>query len=79
MDERTMDTTELSFEQALTRLEEIVALLDAADRPLEEALRLYEEGMALKRRCAEQLAQAEARVEMLAAEGGNGNPGTGLP
>ncbi len=57
------DTDSLSFEQALARLEEIVAGLDAGDLSLEESLQLFEEGMTLKQLCLERLAQAEALVE----------------
>jgi exodeoxyribonuclease VII small subunit len=59
-----------SFEQALHRLEEIVTQLEGAEVPLERALKLYEEGVGLARRCAEQLQAAERRVEILEDEGG---------
>ena len=54
---------ELTFEQALTRLEQIVEQLDAGDLPLEDALKLFEEGMALKTLCMDKLTGAEAVVE----------------
>jgi exodeoxyribonuclease VII small subunit len=42
---------ELTFEKALARLEQIVAQLDAGDLPLEEALKLFDEGSELGRCC----------------------------
>lgn len=65
------ETEEMSFEVAMTRLEEIVRLLENDKAPLEESLRLYEEGVALVRRCAAELDRAEQRVQILqrAADG----------
>jgi exodeoxyribonuclease VII small subunit len=51
-----------TFESALTRLEEIVARLDDADVPLEEAIRLVEEGDKLSRYCEQQLQEAEGKI-----------------
>ena len=53
---------ELTFEQALARLDETVRALEAGDLPLDEATRLYEEGMKLARTCNEMLASAELRI-----------------
>jgi exodeoxyribonuclease VII small subunit len=58
-----------SFESSLHALESIVDRLEAGDLPLEEALALFEKGVALTRRCAEQLAAAERRIELLVREG----------
>ena len=60
---------QLSYEQAFYELEAIVASLEANDRPLEEALALYERGQALARCCAEMLDKADLRVQMLSGEG----------
>jgi exodeoxyribonuclease VII small subunit len=57
----------LSFENAFQELEEIVSLLEA-DHTLEDALRLYERGQALARRCASLLDQAELKVEQVSGE-----------
>jgi len=57
--------TELSFEEALVRLEEIVQRLEEGDLPLQEALALYEQGVALSRRCQDLLDEAELRVSQL--------------
>jgi exodeoxyribonuclease VII small subunit len=54
------------FEQALERLERIVKELEDGDRPLEESLRLFEEGVRLTRLCAARLDEAQRRIEMLA-------------
>lgn len=59
----------MTFEAALTRLEQVVAALERGDLPLEESLRLFEEGVALSRRCHELLQAAEGKVEVLLAEG----------
>jgi exodeoxyribonuclease VII small subunit len=58
-----------SFESSLERLESIVDQLEEGDLPLEAALALFEEGVALTRRCAEQLGAAERRIELLVREG----------
>ncbi|MDA8066976.1 MAG: exodeoxyribonuclease VII small subunit [Thermaerobacter sp.] len=59
----------MTFEEAMTRLEQVVAALERGDLPLEESLRLFEEGVALSRRCHELLRSAEGKVEVLLAEG----------
>jgi exodeoxyribonuclease VII small subunit len=55
----------MTFESALARLEEIVALLEKGDAPLDKSLELYEEGAALVRRCNTALSGAEKRVTIL--------------
>jgi exodeoxyribonuclease VII small subunit len=61
---------EESFESSLASLERIVAQLESGDLPLERALELFEEGVALARRCQSQLGDAERKVEMLLRERG---------
>jgi len=56
---------ELSFERAMERLEAIVGRLESGDVPLETAIELYQEGMALSRLCGRKLEEAERRIEML--------------
>ena len=66
------DKTEaVSFEASMTRLEEIVRLLENDKAPLEETLRLYEEGVSLVRTCSSELDRAEQKVQILqrSAEG----------
>jgi exodeoxyribonuclease VII small subunit len=58
------------FEHSLARLEEIVRRLESANLPLDEAMKLFEEGMELSRDCQQQLEQAEARVEILLKKAG---------
>jgi exodeoxyribonuclease VII small subunit len=53
------------FEKSLTRLEEVVKRLESADLPLDEAMKLFEEGVKLSRDCQKQLEEAEGRVEIL--------------
>ncbi len=53
------------FEQALTRLEEIVDKMEKGDLPLESAVDLFEEGMRISRFCGSKLDEAERKVEAL--------------
>ena len=63
------EVEKLNFEEALTKLEEIVARLEAGELTLEESLTLFERGQVLAGRCAELLEAAELKVELLTAEG----------
>jgi len=56
---------DVSFEDALRRLEEIVKRLEAGDVALEESMRLFEEGVVLARRCSELLTKAEKQIALL--------------
>ena len=62
---------ELSFEEALARLEEIVALLDSGNAPLDQSLALFEEGAGLVKLCSAKLDNVEQRVKIL-VEGKSG-------
>jgi exodeoxyribonuclease VII small subunit len=53
------------FEEALRRLEEIVAKLEKGELTLEESLGLYEQGIGLARNCHAKLEEAEGRIEVL--------------
>lgn len=59
-----------SFEQCLKRLEAIVAELERADLPLDDSIRLFEEGMALSNDCRRQLDEAEGKIEILMKRNG---------
>lgn len=61
---------EMTFEEAMQRLEEVVQKLEAGDVPLEQAVELFQEGMALSKRCSQQLEATEKRIEMLMEENG---------
>ena len=64
-EEKNSDAGELTFEQALMDLDEVVRALEAGDLPLSEATRLYEKGMKLARACSEMLATAELKVTQI--------------
>ena len=53
------------FEYSLTRLEEIVGKLESASLSLDDAMKLFEEGVQLSRDCQKYLEQAEGKVEIL--------------
>ncbi|MDL2274879.1 exodeoxyribonuclease VII small subunit [Desulfosarcina sp. OttesenSCG-928-G10] len=57
--------TKPEFEKALAELEDIVKTLESGDLPLETAIEKFEAGMALSKRCAEKLDEAEKRVTLL--------------
>lgn len=54
-----------AFEASLKRLEEIVALLERGDAPLEDSMNLFEEGTKLIRACSAELDKAEQQVVRL--------------
>lgn len=56
---------ELTFEEAFSELEQVVAQLEAGATTLDEALRLYERGTSLSEHCAMLLERAELRVNQL--------------
>jgi exodeoxyribonuclease VII small subunit len=56
---------EKKFETAMARLEEIVQKLEQGDLPLEQSLKLFEEGIRLSRICNTRLEEAERKVEIL--------------
>ena len=53
------------FEDTFKKLETIVNKLEGGDLPLEETMKLFEEGMRLSRLCSERLAEVQKRVEIL--------------
>lgn len=63
MDVNTL--AELSFEEALKRLEAIVHRLESGDASLEDSIGLYTEGQALKAHCEAKLADATQRIEAI--------------
>ncbi len=58
----------MSYTDAMKRLEEIVAALEAGGTDLDETLKLFEEGSKLLKSCQEEIAEAEGKVEKLRLE-----------
>ncbi|WP_076068411.1 exodeoxyribonuclease VII small subunit [Sphingomonas montana] len=73
MAEQTDSIGDLSFEDALKRLEAIVQRLEGGEASLDESIRLYGEGDALKQQCEARLQSAQARIERIVA-GADGKP-----
>lgn len=65
-----MAKKKITFEDAMTRLEEIVERLETEEVPLEEAVKLYQEGLSLSAICKEKLAAAEGSIVLLRKEAG---------
>ncbi len=59
----------MTFEQSYDELEETVQKLEAGNLPLEQAIALYQRGMALSKRCNSQLDQAELAIKTLSPSG----------
>ncbi|MEX5213285.1 MAG: exodeoxyribonuclease VII small subunit [Nitrospiraceae bacterium] len=55
----------VKFEQAMARLETIVEELERGELPLDESLRIFEEGIRLSKTCLKMLNEAERKVEIL--------------
>lgn len=60
----------LSFEKRLERVREITALLEGGDLPLEQGVKLFQEGVRLSRECSAELEQARVIVENAGQEPG---------
>lgn len=54
-----------SFEEAMAELEGLVRRLESGDVPLDQSIKAYERGMALKKFCEEQLKSAKMRVDQI--------------
>ena len=61
------DIAQLSFEDALRALEEIVRKLEGGEVPLDSSITLYERGEALRKHCQARLDSAQARIEKIVA------------
>ena len=62
------DVEELTYEEALTELEDIVSALETEQNQLEESIRLFERGQALASRCSVLLEAAELKVKQVAGD-----------
>ena len=62
--------TEMSFEEAMAALEQVVGALERGDVALEQSIALYERGAALKAHCAAKLKDAEEKVELIRQQEG---------
>ena len=58
----------VKFEYAMARLETIVAELEKGDLPLDDSLKIFEEGIRLSKTCLKMLEDAERKVEILVQE-----------
>jgi len=65
---------ELTFEEAMKKLEEIVAKLEEGDVPLEKAIAFYQEGMALSKICSDKLKQVQEQMTLIMNEQGETEP-----
>lgn len=65
MTDKTAEPASLNFEAALAELEKIVDQLEKGQAPLEESIKLYARGEALKKHCETLLKSAEARIEKI--------------
>ena len=73
MTEQSSDLSEMSFEDALRSLEQVVAKLESGDVPLDDSIALYERGEKLRLHCQARLDAAQARIEKIVA-GPDGKP-----
>lgn len=64
---------EMSFEEAMRALEDVVGKLERGDVPLEQSIALYERGAELKKRCEAKLKEAEEKVAAITLDG-QGSP-----
>lgn len=65
-----MASEELTFEEAMKKLEEIVVKLEEGDVPLEKAIAFYQEGMALSKICSDKLKQVQEQMTLIMNEQG---------
>lgn len=71
MTDRPVD--EMSFEEAMAELEQVLGQLERGDVALDDSIKLYERGAALKARCETKLKEAEEKVAAITLDA-DGNP-----
>ncbi len=65
----SLEKEELSFEDAVSRLENIVTAMEMGTLPLQDCLKQFEEAVALSRHCAAKLEEAESAIRVLETDG----------
>ena len=67
MNDQNSEISELTFEQALGALEDVVKQLESGEVPLDKSISLYEKGEQLRQHCQARLDSAQARIEKIVA------------
>jgi exodeoxyribonuclease VII small subunit len=67
MDDQGLDLSQMTFEDALKALEDVVRKLETGEVPLDESISLYERGELLRKHCQARLDAAQARIEKIVA------------
>jgi exodeoxyribonuclease VII small subunit len=57
-----------SFEKCIKRLENIVDVLEKGEVPLEDSIKLYEEGITMSRQCLDKLSEAEIKIKKISKD-----------
>ena len=78
MEEGKADIADMSFEDALRALEDVVRKLEGGEVPLDDSIDLYERGEKLRQHCQARLDAAQARIEKIVA-GPDGKPSGTVP
>lgn len=65
---------QLTFEEAMEQLEQIVEKLEEGDVPLEKAIEFYQEGMKLSKTCHDKLKKVEKQMDKIVKENGELEP-----
>lgn len=76
MSETPENLSDLSFEDALKRLEDIVRQLESGDAPLDKSIELYEQGEKLRGLCQTRLEAAQAKIEKITLDRNGAPAGT---
>ncbi|MFC3050842.1 exodeoxyribonuclease VII small subunit [Kordiimonas pumila] len=72
----TKDIANLSFEEAMAALEQVVAKLESGNAPLEDSINLYTYGTKLKAHCEAKLKDAQAKIEKITLDAAGNATGT---